>query len=315
MCICCDATLLRPIALVALVGWVVLMIITLINLVQMSRLVIQAATDELAVTPAEASLLGQPLARREKSPAASATMSMAIGFGLVAVHWILFMPWIHYLNSGHVNPAFSNNDYYWLVGVPLGICAILAPLFLLRASLRLKSAAREVALRAPRRIALQIISAIILLANSALTFALSLFNFLVGNHYGWSVGPQNWLLIANGLLWLPLLAIFTLSALSTLREERFALGSLSRLLLTFGAYLIATLAAIEFGLFGRNLIEWLATPYAPLAVAVNLGGFAILALEIGCLLMAFAAIVACFSAPSVTNSTYAAEPLSRPTSG
>ncbi len=314
MCICCDATLLRPIAFVALVGWVALMIITLINLVQMSRVVIQAATDELAVTPAEASLLDLPSATRGTSPTAAATMSMAIGFGLIALPGMLSMLWINYLISSHINPA-SNGAYYWLVNVPWGVCTVLGPLFLLRASLRLKSAAREVALRAPRRISLQIISAISLVAISVSIFALSLFDSLYGYHYGWAFEMQNWLLIANWILWAPLLAIFTLSALSVLREERFALDFLPRLLLTFGAYVIAIAAAIEFGLIGRNLIESIATPYAPLLQAVNLGRLAILALDIGCLLMAFGAVVARFSSPNALRSNYATEPLPRPALG
>ncbi len=93
LCICCDATLINFVALPALVGWVVVTIITLVNLQRMRRLVLEMERDNVGLTAAEAAILAKSdIQARSYARTCRIPLLLALGFAFIAV--IRFLPWL-----------------------------------------------------------------------------------------------------------------------------------------------------------------------------------------------------------------------------
>ena len=148
MCICCDATLVRFVALPALVGWIVLMIVILRGLWRMRSRALEIAGVRLAVTPEEAAALARAaapaVASAQPTPAPEthvgsagakwtepaplvwrpasmrdALLQLAIGFALMAVP-LLFAIGVG-LVLPHGSPQFQLD--WWLL-LWQGVCLI-----------------------------------------------------------------------------------------------------------------------------------------------------------------------------------------------
>ena len=123
MCICCDATLIKFVALPALVGWVVVTIITLMNLQRMRRRVLEIERDDVGLTAAEAAILAKSdIQARSYTRTCRTTLLLALGFAFIAV--IRFLPWLFEIDRLLVGATPHQMDLSSLLFSILGLFGV-----------------------------------------------------------------------------------------------------------------------------------------------------------------------------------------------
>jgi hypothetical protein len=249
MCICCDATLLPYISLAALVGWLLLVIITLTHLIGLRRAALDLATEKVHITDAEASMLQYvPVASRTSRQAPSiraASIFLAAGFGLPAIYQICCFASFRLIDASNHIPQ---GNIIWFYDFVCWIINTIGAFLLLLGANRLASGARAVGIRAPLRFRLARVGAAVVLANMLLNSAMLGIDpqpatVRFGEPSGLLPGTIS---ILSAAVYPVAILIFAASAAALLRDKRIALNSAARALLTFSLSLVAMVAVALF---------------------------------------------------------------------